>query len=51
MKALHILGGLMLVISVGLIEGGSPLLASTLVGVAGCALMVVTMKYTGWYYD
>lgn len=51
MKALHILGGLMLVISVGLIEGGSPLLASTLVGVAGCALMIATMKYTGWYFE
>lgn len=49
MKALHILGGLMLVISVGLIDGGSPLLASTLVGVAGCALMLATMKKTGWY--
>ena len=51
MKALHILGGLMLVISVGLIEGGSPLLASTLLGVAGGALMVATMKQTGWYFE
>lgn len=49
MKALHVIGALMMVVSVGLIEGGSPLLASTLVGVAGGALMVATMSRTGWY--
>lgn len=49
MRTLHVIGGLMLIASVGLIEGGSPLLASTLVGVLGGALMVATMGRTGWY--
>lgn len=52
MKVLHIIGGLMMVATVGLIEGGQvPLLPCMMLGIAGGALMIATMKYTGWYYE
>lgn len=52
MKALHMLGGLLLVAAVGGVEGGGfTCLQGLLVGIAGCALMIATMKYTGWYYE
>ena len=52
MKLLHIIGGLMLVAAVGLIEGGQvPLLNCMALAIAGNALMLATMKWTGWYFD
>lgn len=49
MRTLHVIGALMLVVSVGLIEGGTPLMVGALVGFMGGALMLATMKMTGWY--
>ena len=49
MKVLHIIGGLAVVCAVGLIEGGAPLMSSFALGLSGGALMIATMKYTGWY--
>ena len=48
-KILHIIGGLMLVLAVGCVEGGAPLLSSFALGMSGGALMIATMRYTGWY--
>lgn len=49
MRTLHVIGGLMLIVSVGLIEGGTPLMLGALVGFMGGALMLATMSRTGWY--
>ena len=49
MKALHVIGGLAIIAAVSLIEGGAPLLSSFALGLSGGALMIATMKYTGWY--
>ena len=52
MKVLHIIGGMALVAAVGLAEGGQvPLLNCLALAIAGGALMIATMKYTGWYYE
>jgi len=52
MKILHIIGGLMLILAVGGVEGGGfTCLQGFLLGMAGNALMLATMKWTGWYYE
>ena len=52
MKILHIIGGLMLILAVGGVEGGGfTCLQGFLLGMAGNALMLATMKRTGWYYE
>ena len=52
MKVLHVLGGLMLILAVAGVEGGGfSCLQGLLVGLNGGAIMVATMKYTGWYYE
>ena len=50
MKALHIIGGLAMICAVGFAEGGQvPLLNCLALGMSGGALMIATMKMTGWY--
>ena len=52
MKALHIIGGLLLILAVAGVEGGGfTSLQGFLLGMAGNALMLATMKWTGWYFD
>ena len=50
MKFLHVLGGLVLIMAVGFIEGGGlNCLQGALMGFGGGALMIATMNMTGWY--
>lgn len=50
MKTLHIVGGLFLLLAVGGVEGGGlDCLQGLFVGMFGSALMIATMKQTGWY--
>ena len=52
MKVLHIIGGLLLILAVAGVEGGGfTCLHGFLLGMAGNALMLATMKWTGWYFD
>lgn len=52
MKALHIIGGLALLLAVAGVEGGGlNCLQGLALGMSGGALMIATMRYTGWYYD
>ena len=52
MKLLHIVGGLAIIAAVGFAECGQvPLLNCLALGMSGAALMIVTMKHTGWYYE
>ena len=51
MKVLHIIGGLMMILAVGFVEGGGlNCLQGLALGMSGSALMIATMKWTGWYY-
>lgn len=50
MKLLHAFGGLLLLLAVAGVEGGGfTCLEGLLVGMAGGAMMLSTMKRTGWY--
>ena len=50
MKALHVIGGLAMICAVGFAEGGQvPLLNCLALGMSGGALMIATMRKTGWY--
>ena len=52
MKVLHVMGWLAMICAVGFAEGGQvPFLNCLALGISGGALMVATMKHTGWYYD
>ena len=52
MKILHMFGGLLLILAVAGVEGGGfSCLQGLLVGLTGGAIMVATMKWTGWYFD
>jgi hypothetical protein len=52
MKALHIVGGLALLLAVAGVEGGGlNCLQGLALGMSGGALMIATMRYTGWYYE
>lgn len=52
MKVLHIIGGLAIIVAVGMVEGGGlNCLQGLALGMSGGALMISTMRYTGWYYD
>lgn len=49
-KLLHIVGGLLVVLAVGFIEGGGlNCLQGAVMGFGGGALMIATMNMTGWY--
>ena len=50
MKFLHLFGLLALVSGVGMLESGAvPLINGFALGLSGGALMIATMKKTGWY--
>lgn len=50
MKALHIIGAVAMFLAVAGLEGGGfTCFEGLLVGMAGSALMLATMKWTGWY--
>lgn len=50
MKVLHVIGAFAFGCAVGMASGGAvPLLNCLSLGMAGGALMIATMKYTGWY--
>ena len=52
MKALHIVGGLALLLAVAGVEGGGlNCLQGLSLGMSGGALRIATMRYTGWYYN
>ena len=52
MKVLHIIGGLAIIVAVGMVEGGDlNCLQGLALGMSGGALMIATMKHTGWYYN
>lgn len=52
MKALHVIGGLVLLLAVAGVEGGGlNCLQGLVLGMSGGAMMIATMRYTGWYYD
>ena len=52
MKVLHMIGALLLMLAVAGIEGdGLNCLQGLALGMSGGALMIATMKHTGWYYE
>ena len=50
MRVLHVIGAVAFGFAVGMVSGGTvPLLNCLALGMAGGALMISTMRYTGWY--
>lgn len=50
MKILHVIGAVAFGCAVGLAIGDmTPLLSCLALGLAGGAMMISTMQYTGWY--